>query len=197
VRVGYAGGSKLNPTYHDLGDHTECFQLDFDPEKISYEDLVGLFWNSHNPCQKLRSTQYQSILLFEDEKQRNTALATKAALEEKLGRKIETPIRPLVKFYWAEDYHQKYQLRRFGVVAKELTKVYPKLEDFVNSTAATRLNAYLSGYGDPDVMVANLPKLGLPEAMQKQLAALAPRLKKVKCGDGACAVPAEVPAGLK
>ena len=61
TRVGYAGGTKKNPAYHNLGDHTETIQIDYDPTKISFEKLLETFWDSHNPAQRSWSRQYMSV----------------------------------------------------------------------------------------------------------------------------------------
>lgn len=63
TRVGYAGGTKIDPTYHSLGDHTEVFQLDFDPDVVSYTDLLDHVFRSHDPRSQTRKTQYQNIVL--------------------------------------------------------------------------------------------------------------------------------------
>lgn len=69
TRVGYAGGSKKNPTYEDLGDHTEAVQVDFNPEQISYKELLEEFWSSHSQIAK-KKTQYRSVIFYHNEDQR-------------------------------------------------------------------------------------------------------------------------------
>lgn len=67
TRVGYAGGSKENPTYYSLGDHSETIQIDYDPTQISYGQLLEVFWNSHNPTYEPWSRQYMSIIFYHSE----------------------------------------------------------------------------------------------------------------------------------
>ena len=158
--MGYAGGSKPNPTYHDLGDHTESFQVDFDPSVISYDQLLDLFWESHNPCDKGYSKQYMSAVFAADEKQQRAAAESKSRLEKRLGQSVRTPILPLGKFTLAEDYHQKYYLRNSPIMS-EFEAIYPDAKAFADSTAAARANGFLAGDGEPDFAKAEVEKLGL------------------------------------
>lgn len=105
--AGYSGGQKINPTYHDLGDHTESVEISFDPEKISYTELLKHFWQEHNPTLP-HKTQYKSIIFYHDAEQKKLAEQTLQSKEQELGKKIATEIRPAQTFYRAEDYHQKY-----------------------------------------------------------------------------------------
>lgn len=107
VRVGYAGGTKDSPTYHDLGDHTETVEIDFDPAQISYEQLLDHFWEEHDPTQQFK-TQYQSMILTNGPEQAATATASKVARQAQTKREIVTLIRPAERFWLAEEYHQKY-----------------------------------------------------------------------------------------
>ena len=86
TRVGYAGGEKANPTYRDLGNHSEAIQIDFDPAVITYEDLLDLFWESHNPTRPSWSPQYASFVFAHDAEQERRAQASAAAL----GKEIAT-----------------------------------------------------------------------------------------------------------
>ncbi|MHB1323897.1 MAG: peptide-methionine (S)-S-oxide reductase MsrA [Coriobacteriia bacterium] len=107
TRVGYAGGTTPHPTYRSMGDHSESIQIDFDPAVISYEDLLAEFWASHRPTRPSRSRQYASLVLYADEEQRQTAEASKRAMESRFGT-MHTDILPLGRFHLAEEYHQKY-----------------------------------------------------------------------------------------
>jgi len=105
--VGYSGGTAPNPTYKNLGDHTETVQIEFDPEKISYRDLLRYFWNQHDPTVK-EATQYKSIIFYHNEDEHRIAEESKKDEEKRLGAPVVTEIRPISAFYKAEDYHQKY-----------------------------------------------------------------------------------------
>jgi peptide-methionine (S)-S-oxide reductase len=119
--VGYAGGMTPNPTYREvcsgLTGHTEVVQVVFDPKAVRYEDLLKLFWESHDPTQGMRQgndhgTQYRSAIYFHGEAQQRAAEASRDAYAKAIGAAghgpITTEIAPAPAFYYAEDYHQQY-----------------------------------------------------------------------------------------
>ena len=163
TRVGYAGGTLEDPTYHRLGDHTEVFQIDYDPEVLSYGDILEIFWSSHNPAAKSWSRQYRAVILFHNESQEEAARDSKKTAEQQLGTKIQTAIEPLDRFYLAEDYHQKYYLQNVEELALEIKAYYPDIMDLVESTVAARLNGIAGGYGDPELLERELDSYGLSE----------------------------------
>lgn len=152
-----------SPTYRAMGDHTECFQVDFDPAAIAYEDLLQLFWTSHDPTSESWKTQYASLVLAGDEAQLAAARDSAARLGSTLGRRIATRIETLDRFWLAEDYHQKYYLRNDPGLMSEFHSAYPDESDFVNSTAAARVNGYLYGAGSCAQLVSELEGLGVSE----------------------------------
>jgi methionine-S-sulfoxide reductase len=105
--AGYSGGKKKNPTYKELGDNTETVEIEFDPKIISFKELLKHFWRLHDPTYK-QDIQYQSMIFYHSEKQKEEAEASLKQREEKLGKKIVTKIVKAAKFYLAEKYHQKY-----------------------------------------------------------------------------------------
>ncbi len=169
TRVGYAGGAKKNPTYHDLGDHAESVQIDYDPLKISYEQLLVIFWKSHDPTRPAWSRQYKHVVFYHNEKQQEIALRSRDRVEEELGREVLTEILPYSGFYRAEDYHQKYKLRHAPDLMAEFNNIYPDYDDFVNSTAAARINGYLYGYGTIENLQAEVDSYGLAAGLQEKL----------------------------
>jgi peptide-methionine (S)-S-oxide reductase len=119
--VGYAGGPTPNPTYEEvcsgMTGHTEAVLVVFDPKKVSYEQLLKTFWESHDPTQGMRQgndvgTQYRSGIYYFSDEQRRAAEASKAAYETALKAQgmpaITTEIMPAPEFYFAEGYHQQY-----------------------------------------------------------------------------------------
>ncbi len=119
TRVGYTGGDLENPGYHDVSTgktgHAESIELLFDPSLISYEELLDVFWNIHDPTTQDRQgpdkgSQYRSVIFNHNEGQKTAALDSKKKLEGsgKYKKKIVTEIVPASKFYPAEEYHQRY-----------------------------------------------------------------------------------------
>ncbi len=115
TRVGYLGGTKKNPNYHDLGDHTEVVEITFDPKFISFEELLKHFWKEHDSTAQ-EVTQYKSAIFYQSEEQKKIAEKSKKEMEKELGRKIVTEIKKAGTFYQAEEYHQKYLQKGKGRV---------------------------------------------------------------------------------
>lgn len=168
TRVGYAGGASLNPTYRRMGDHTETFQVDFDPGRIAYTDLLQIFWQSHQPHRKSWSRQYRAVVLYHDEAQHEQAQQSKAAVSALSGTPVETAISPLQTFYLAETYHQKYGLQNTPLMA-EMKAIYPAASDWIDSTAVARLNGYMHGYGLAETFEQDKQQLGLSASGQRFL----------------------------
>ena len=125
--VGYAAGHTPNPTYREvctgLTGHNEVVLVVFDPQKVSYQDLLKVFWESHDPTQGMRQgndtgTQYRSGIYVYSESQKQQAEASKAAFQSALGTsgfgEITTEILEAPEFYYAEDYHQQYLAKNPG-----------------------------------------------------------------------------------
>lgn len=174
TRVGYAGGTTPDPTYRNIGDHSETIQVDFDPSVISYEQLLDVFWKSHNPFSGSFSRQYAAILFFHDPVQQKAASDYAARLETENGRRVLTEIIPYKEFFMAEDYHQKYYLKGNRDIYGEFQAIYPEEKDLVGSTAAARVNGYLGGNGTREQMEKELPLLGLSKDAQDVLRRLLP-----------------------
>ena len=115
------------------------------------------------------SRQYMSAVYFHSEEQKKLAVETSNREAAKRKIKIYTEIVPASEFYLAEAYHQKYLLRQRPVLMKEFNAIYPATEDFVNSTAAARINGYLGGYGTFSTLKAELNNFGLPPVTSKKL----------------------------
>ena len=173
--VGYAGGSTPAPTYYDLADHTESFQLEFDPTQTSYEQLLEVFWQSHNPTRPAWSRQYMAAIFVHNEEQERLATESQAREASRRGAPVVTPVVRVARYHLAEDYHQKYALRQAAPLIQEFTAIYPALADLVASTAASRVNGYVAGYGNSADLEAELPGLGLSPRAADYLRSLAGR----------------------
>jgi peptide-methionine (S)-S-oxide reductase len=121
--VGYTGGTKKDPSYQDVctgtTGHAEAVEVEFDPKQVSYDQLLSVFWQSHDPTTLNRQgpdhgTQYRSAIFYEDAEQEAAARRSKAELEKSglFKRPIVTEIKPASAFYRAEDYHQQYFEKR-------------------------------------------------------------------------------------
>lgn len=121
--VGYQGGTTANPSYEDVctgrTQHAEVVQVRFDPAEVSFEDLLNVFWQSHDPTTLNRQgpdigTQYRSAVFYRNEEQKAIAEASKAAHGSRglFRRPVVTEISPALDFYPAEDYHQQYLEKR-------------------------------------------------------------------------------------
>jgi len=174
TRVGYAGGTSQAPTYHNIGDHTETLQIDFDPSVIPYEKLAEVFFASHSPARQAWSRQYAAIGFWHDDAQRKV-------LEARLPAGARTEIRRYDGFTLAEEYHQKYYLQQYPELMREFRAMYPSFADFVASTAAARANGYLGGGGTAEGLQADIPLLGL-SATGRDVVLKSAR-PRVKCGN--------------
>jgi len=123
--VGYTGGTSKNPTYRDVctnkTGHAEAVQIEFDPAVVSYEKLLDVFWSIHDPTTKNSQgpdigSQYRSMIAFHTPEQEAIARKSKESLEKsrKFKNEIVTEIVPASTFYRAEEYHQKYYMKRGG-----------------------------------------------------------------------------------
>jgi peptide-methionine (S)-S-oxide reductase len=123
--VGYSGGTTENPTYQEVctdgTGHAEVVQVEYDPEKVTYESLLDVFWKIHDPTTKNRQgpdigSQYRSVIFYHDDAQKTAAIASKqrAQASGRYRRDIVTEIVPAAPFYRAEEYHQQYHDKHGG-----------------------------------------------------------------------------------
>ena len=119
--VGYSGGTTRNPTYKDVctgrTGHAEVVEVEFDPAKVSYEELLEKFWEIHDPTTPNRQgwdvgTQYRSAIFFHDAEQEAAAIASREKAAKRFTKPIVTEITPASDFYRAEEYHQRYLEKR-------------------------------------------------------------------------------------
>jgi methionine-S-sulfoxide reductase len=169
TRVGYAGGTKKDPTYHSLGDHSEAIQIDFDPSEISYERLLEFFWAAHDPTALSYSRQYKGAVFFHNNTQQRLAIETRDRQAARKKTKIFTEIQPFNGFYLAEGYHQKYYLRMKTDLMREFTNMYADEGGLINSTAAARINGYVAGYGTYERLLSEVGSFGLSREGSKKL----------------------------
>ena len=135
-------------------------EVDFDPSQISFAEIVDLFWASHDPCGRIRSSQYMTAIWYHNEAQQDIINAARDALQQQLDGKVQTPVHSLDVFYLAEDYHQKYRLQN-SPLKTQFRAMYPEFEDFNNSTAAARLNGFVAGHGSRRLFDAEHQNYGI------------------------------------
>lgn len=123
--VGYTGGKTKNPTYGqvctDTTGHAEAVEISFDPVKVSYQQLLDIFWNCHDPTQingqgPDEGTQYRSTIFYHSKAQQQEAEKSKQEWQQKLSKPIVTEITKASTFYLAEEYHQQYFKKNKGVM---------------------------------------------------------------------------------
>ena len=147
VVSGYAGGHTQNPDYRSVCSgrtgHAEVVQITYDPNVVSYRDLLEIFWHIHDPTTLNRQgadvgTQYRSIILYHDESQKREAEASKIEAQKRFREPIVTQIVPLEKFWPAEEYHQDYFRKNpsqgycRAVVAPKVEKFKTRFPKFLN-----------------------------------------------------------------
>ena len=125
TRVGYMGGAKEHPTYEDVctrtTGHAEVVEVTYDPGRVSYDELLHIFWDCHDPTQLNRQgpdigSNYRSVIFFHSPEQEAAARGSMAQLEQahRYRRPIVTEIAPAATFWQAEEYHQQYLAKRGG-----------------------------------------------------------------------------------
>jgi peptide-methionine (S)-S-oxide reductase len=174
TRVGYCGGATESPTYQRIGDHSETIEIDYDPRVITYDDLLAEFFAGHDPRVRAFSSQYRSAVFYRTDEEWAAAEKALHAAEVSHGL-VHTSIEPLVRFWIAEDYHQKFRLRGHSRVADELRALMPDERAFIDSTSAARLNAWVDGWGGAAQVERELPLTGLSRSAQDEVLAFAGR----------------------
>jgi peptide-methionine (S)-S-oxide reductase len=134
VLPGYAGGSRENPNYHAIGDHAEAIEITYDSGLITYDDLLSVFFNTHDPTTLNRQgndvgTQYRSGIFYTDDEQKEKAEALVKELNDTKAydKPVVTEVKPLTNFYVAEEYHRAYYENNSSQPYCQLV-IAPKLE---------------------------------------------------------------------
>ncbi len=169
TKVGYSGGKGQNPNYNDMMDHTEVVQIDYNEEIITYDELLDIFWKNNTCKMKFKKVQYKSLILYHDEEQKIKALKSKLEKEKNENCYIYTDIEHMNKFYIAENYHQKYYLQSVRDVSDDIKSSCENFSEFVDSKIAARLNGYIKGYGNSNMLRADLETDLLSDKSKKRL----------------------------
>jgi len=143
--------------------------MEFDPTVITYEELLRIFWQSHDASSDPYSRQYMSAVFPMNKDQEAVVEKVKSELEKKAGYAFQTAVIPLEKFYLAEEYHQKYYMQARTGFLQYFQTFYPDAQGWINSTAATRVNGYWAGYGSKSQLMEEKDRLGLPDELFTEL----------------------------
>ena len=154
-----------------MKEYSETVLVEFNPREVSYLQLLEVFWGSHDPTIDSFGRQYRNAIFYVTEEQRVQAEQSRELLESTRKRPVYTAIEAAGDFYPAEDYHQKYYLRRLDKLIGEFKQIYPDDGQFVASTAAARINGYLGCNGKPEDLKKEVGLFGLSLATQKYLVA--------------------------
>jgi peptide-methionine (S)-S-oxide reductase len=148
TRVGYAGGTKADPTYHDLGDHSEAIQVEYDPAELYFADLVAVAFENHDPLSQPQKRQYQNVAFYESDAERD---AIESHLRESDWPRdaVETRIERLDEFYLGEAYHQKFNLSSTATLLSPFEEAGYDDADIRESPAAAKVNAHVAGKDVP------------------------------------------------
>jgi peptide-methionine (S)-S-oxide reductase len=184
TRVGYAGGTTPSPTYHRLGDHSETIEIDYDPSKLSYADLLAIFFESHSAQRPSIAVQYRSAVFYRTDEEKRLADEAIARMTASFCRPYTT-VERFDAFHLAEDYHQKYTLRRYADLTGEFRRMLPAETDFVASTATARVNGWLSGCATAEQLDCELELTGLSDRAQATVRAAAMPRGRARIGCGA------------
>lgn len=172
--TGYAGGTTAAPTYREMGDHTEVVQLTFNPQLLSFEEIVKRFWDSHNPVNinDYKGNQYRSLLMVHNDRQ-SAAIQHMIEQWRELGQsEPATAIIPYSVFYRAEDRHQKYYLQRYPDAMEKLGMLFSTQAELLGSTLAARLNGLAKGYTNLAIVIKELEQWDMDSSAREQMLAL-------------------------
>jgi peptide-methionine (S)-S-oxide reductase len=177
TRVGYLvpvppGAGKhvpRSPLATPLDEATEAVEVTYDPSAISYADLLGTFWAAHDPTQAAHKPKYQAVICPLDNDQRRHAEASMQEQATRHAKPIRTSISGPADFRPAPARDQKHRLQSDAQLMTAFARLFPDEESFLASTAATRANGFLSGYGTAAERAAQVPELGLPTALKHRL----------------------------
>jgi peptide-methionine (S)-S-oxide reductase len=159
--VGYTGGNTATPTYRKMGNHSESIMVVYDPDIISYRELLECFWRGHDATKEPGSRQYMSAVYYHSTEQRHEIREMKLALAKELGATIFTMVGPAEHFFPAEQYHQKYRLRNDTRLWMALMAIYDDEAQVLGSTVAARINGALGGFYEQERLEREVGDFGL------------------------------------
>lgn len=166
TQVGFTGGDFPNPSYSAIGDHVETVEVTFDPTAISYKHLLDHFWKHHNARAKPIFRQYASAIFTTSTDQETLAKEARSRISDSASSPILTAIIPLVKFYPADQGHQKHYLSQDPDLLDQMPR---EGRDKLMTRLATKLNAVAGQAGDQADLLKSLLDLGVPNTICEAL----------------------------
>ncbi len=161
TQVGFSGGTTPDPSYSVIGDHVETVEVSYDPQKISYLQLLDYFWRHHNAHAKPIFRQYASAIFTLEPDEARMATELRKARRSAQGEPLLTAVIPLQRFYPAEMSHQKHYLQQDSELLGRLPR---QGEQRLNTRLACKLNALLGSGGEQNDLQLALTELGLPDS---------------------------------
>ena len=169
TRVGYAGGDSTTPSYDDLGNHIEVFEVDYDPDLLSYEDMVHLYFQFYDATARPFSQRVTPVIYYRNAAEQVIAEDVKLSIENSSEKGIFTVIRPLEVFYLAEEKHQLSYLKQESSLYKEIREIFIEDDALLLSILASKLNGFIAGYGSETDLTYVLKGSGLSDASLDRL----------------------------
>lgn len=167
--VGFAGGTTPAPTHADIGDHVEAVQVAFNPDQLSYADLLEVFWDAHDPAETAAKRRYRHALVPQTDRQAEQARTARTQAAKWLGSGDNVWVCPDASFHAAAPRHQNYKLRQHQSLAAVFLDRAPTDDAFARSPAATLANAYVAGHRPLDRLDDDRACLDLPPDALDQL----------------------------
>lgn len=169
TRVGYASGTTGTPSYDNLGDYVEVLEVDYNPEVISYGDLVELYFEYYDATARPISLRVKPIIYYRNESEMTIATKIKKQQEAASDKGLFVVIQALDTFYLAEPKHQLSYLKQEISLFEELRMIYETDEALLLSTLTSKLNGLIIGYGDEETLEKVLSQSSLSEASQNRM----------------------------
>lgn len=165
TRVGYAGGSSINPSYTNLGLHTEVVEIDYDPEIISYSDLIDEFFDAHNETLRPYDQRVKSLVFYRDKDEFEIAKSKleKIRVEAETGKSVYTELKEFSVFYIAEEKNQNRSLKTEISLYEEIKSKFGSEKKVLLSVLASKLNGVVYGYGSAEKAEEILSKSALSD----------------------------------
>ncbi len=164
TRVGYAGGDSTTPSYDNLGNHIEVFEVDYDPDLLSYEDMVKLYFYVYDATARPFSQRVTPVIYYRNEAEQEISERVKLSIEANSEKGLFTVIRPLEVFYLAEEKHQLSYLKQETSLYMEVREIFVEEDALLLSILASKLNGFIAGYGLDSDLASILKSSGLSNA---------------------------------